>query len=255
MSLTSCASNINGSAFPYNPSAGSTVYRWNLSQCRSYIPKKSTTLFLDYSDNYVFGTAYSLGSDQYYPWKYGGMVHLDNASGSASPNGSGKTIDLNVGGTSDNYTFILAWEFNSFNGYSAADWDILAGTYDFTRSWALVHDNIYGQYAWNRNGNSTFLGSAPVVGTRYIAVLGNSYATNAGYFYLFDSSGNSNSNTTLVGYQTSTETIALGRYGGYDDVYLPNVFIGDAIYSDTYLSTTDALKIKDSIKYRYGITV
>lgn len=254
MSLTSCASNINGSAFPYNPSAGSTVYRWNLSQCRSYIPKKSTSLFLDYSENYVFGTAYSLNSDQYYPWKYGGMVHLDNPSGSASPDGSGKTIDLNVNNT-DNFTFILAWEFKSFNGYGFSSWDVLVGSHDYSRYWCLVHSGSQGQYGLIINGNPYFLGPAPVVGTRYIAVIGHSYATNEGYFYLFDSSGNSNSNLYVSPLQSSTATIALGRFGGFPDTYLSNVFIGDAIYSTTYLSTTDALKIKDSIKYRYGITV
>jgi hypothetical protein len=52
--------NINGSAFPYNPSAGGSVYRYNLSQGRSYNPKKSTSNFLDVSGNGVVGTAYSI---------------------------------------------------------------------------------------------------------------------------------------------------------------------------------------------------
>ena len=60
--------NINGSAFPYNPSAGASVYRYNLSQGRSYNPKKSTGDFLDVSGNGVVGTAYQLSSE-YYPWK------------------------------------------------------------------------------------------------------------------------------------------------------------------------------------------
>ena len=105
--VTSCASNVNGSAFPFNPSASSTVYRYNLSQGRSYNPIKSTSNFLDVSGNGVVGTAYSV-SNEYQPWRYGGMVYLNNTSGSASPQGTGKTLLLNVG-TSSEWTFIVAW--------------------------------------------------------------------------------------------------------------------------------------------------
>jgi hypothetical protein len=255
MSLTSCASNINGSGFPYNPSASSSVYRFNLSQGQSYNPKKSTSNFLDVSGNGITGTAYSVDG-LYYPWKFGGMIHLNNTSGYVTPAGSGKTIYLNVG-TSNEWTFIIAWEFVSYNGYFGSD--IVAGAYaNSTNDWWLGQNpSSTSPYGFFRNGVSYTLGSAPVVGRRYIAVLGNNNTTNSGYYYLFDSAGNSNSNTSIGGQPTSTAgKIALGRYGDYGfDIYMSNVYVGDAIYSNTYLSTTNALAIKDQIKYRYGISV
>jgi hypothetical protein len=255
MSLTSCASNFNGSAFPYNPSASASVYRYNLSQGRSYNPIKSATNFLDVSGNGITGTANNV-SNEYYPWKYGGMVRLNNPVGFGSPQfGYGKTLILNVG-TSSEWTFIVAWEYVATNGYYNSD--IIAGAYSYsTHDWWIGQAAGAGSsYSFYRNGTGYSLGGAPVIGTRYLAVVGNNFTTNAGYFYLFDSDGNSNSNTNIGGLGSNTAgLIGLGQYGQFPDVYLPNIFIGDAIYSDTYLSTTDALKIKDSIKYRYGITV
>ena len=250
--------NINGSAFPYNPSAGASVYRYNLSQGRSYNPKKSTGDFLDVSGNGIVGTAYQLSSE-YYPWKFGGMVYLNNTTGYNPTPGQGKTIYLNIG-TSDNFTFIVGWEYVASNLTYGAD--IIAGAYALS-----THDWWIGQYSYSasqpyqflRNGASNIatLGTAPVTGRRYIAVVGNSLSSNAGYFYLFDSAGNSYSNTSIGGLAMNTAgKIALGRYGqqGVDN-YMPRCYYGDAIYSNTYLSTTAALAIKDQIKYRYGITV
>lgn len=253
MSLTSCASNINGSAFPYNPSAGASVYRYNLSQGRSYNPIKSATNFLDVSGNGITGTANNV-SNEYYPWKYGGMVYLNNASGNPGA-GNGKTLLLNVG-TSSEWTFIIAWEYVATNAFFNAD--IVAGAYNSsTHDWWIGQAGGAGSsYSFYRNGTGYSLGGAPVVGTRYLAVVGNNFTTNAGYFYLFDSAGNSNSNTAIGGLGSNTAgTIGIGRYGQYLDLYCPRIYVGDAIYSNTYLSTTNALAIKDQIKYRYGITV
>lgn len=249
--------NINGSAFPYNPSAGGSVYRYNLSQGRSYNPIKSTSDFLDVSGNGIVGTATQVSSE-YYPWKCGGMVYLNNSTGYNPTFGQGKTIYLNIG-TSDNFTFIVGWEYVASNLTYGAD--IIAGAYANS-----THDWWIGQYSFsasqpyqflrNAASNIATLGTAPVAGRRYIAVVGNSLATNAGYFYLFDSAGNSYSNTSIGGVQLSTAgPIALGKYGGWNDNYMPRCYFGDAIYSNTYLSTTAALAIKDKIKYRYGISV
>ena len=247
--------NINGSAFPYNPSAGANVYRYNMSQGRSYNPKKSTSNFLDVSGNGVIGTAYQLSS-QYYPWKCGGMIYLNNTTGYQPTQGNGLTANLNVS-TSNEITFIVVWEYVASNLTYGAD--IIAGAYA-----GSTHDWYIGQasysatqpYQFFRNGTGVTLGTAPVAGRRYIAVVGNSYSTNAGYFYLFDSAGNSYNNTAIGGVQLSTAgTISLGKYGGWNDNYMPRCYYGDAIYSNTYLSTTAALAIKDKIKYRYGISV
>jgi len=254
--LTSIASNLNGSAFPYNPSAAATVNRFNLSQGRSYNPKKSTSNFLDVSGNGVVGTAYSV-SNEYYPWKYGRMVYLNNTTGYNPTPGSGQTIYLNVG-TTNEYTFIVAWEYVASNLTYGAD--IIAGAYaNSTHDWWIgqVDYNPANPYRYSRNGTGYTLGGAPVAGRRYIAVVGNSFATNTGYFYLFDSAGNSNSNVSIGGVALNTSgKIALGRYGDYGfDNYMPRCYFGDAIYSSTFLSGANALAIKDQIKYRYGITV
>jgi len=250
--------NINGSAFPYNPPPGGGDCRFNMSQGRSYNPKKSTSDFLDVSGNGVVGTAYQLSSE-YYPWKCGGMIYLNNTTGYNPTPGQGKTIYLNIG-TSNNFTFIVGWEYIASNLTYGAD--IIAGAYALS-----THDWWIGQYSYSatqpyqflRNGASSIisLGTAPVAGRRYIAVIGNNYAGNTGYFYLFDSAGNSYSNTSIGGLATNTAgNIALGRYGQQNvDNYMPRCYYGDAIYSNTYLSTTAALAIKDQIKYRYGISV
>lgn len=247
--------NINGSAFPYNPSSGANIYRYNLSQGRSYNPKKSTSNFLDVSGNGVTGTAYSI-SNEYYPWKYGGMIYLNNTTGYQPTQGNGLTVSLGVS-TSNEITFIVAWEYVASNLTYGAD--IIAGAYvGSTHDWWIGQAGYSSSalYGFYRNGTGYTLGTAPVSGRRYIAVVGNSYSTNAGYFYLFDSTGNSYTNTAIGGVQLSTAgTISLGKYGGSNDNYMPRCYYGDAIYSNTYLSTTAALAIKDQIKYRYGITV
>ena len=240
--------NINGSAFPYNPSATSSVYRYNMSQGRSYNPKKSTSNFLDVSGNGVIGTAYNISSE-YYPWKFGGMIYLNNAS---NTDANGKTANLNVG-TSNEFTFIVAWEYVA----TTTGANIIAGAYPGSgNDWWIGQLGSGYVYSFYRNGTGYTLGVAPVVGRRYIAVVGNSFSTNAGYFYLFDSAGGSYSNTGILGIASSTAgTISLGRYGGFGNYYLSRCYYGDAIYSNTYLSTTNALAIKDQIKYRYGISV
>jgi len=254
--LTSCASNVNGSAFPYNPSASGTVNRYNLSQMRSYNPSKSAANFLDVSGNGVVGTAYQV-SNEYYPWKFGGMVYLNNTTGYNPTTGNGKTIYLNIG-TSNTFTFIVAWEYVASNLTYGAD--IIAGAYaNSTHDWWIgqLGYNSTAAYRFSRNGTGYTLGGAPVAGRRYIAVVGNNSTTNSGYYYLFDSAGNSNSDTSIGGVALNTAgKIALGRYGehGHDN-YMPRCYYGDAIYSSTYLSTTAAIAIKDQIKYRYGISV
>lgn len=251
---TSMASNFNGSSYAYN-AQGTGVNRWSLSQGRSYNPKRSTSQFLDVSGNGVTGTAYQL-TNEYYPWRNAGMVYLNNTTGYQPTPGNGYTAYLNVG-TSNTFTFIVAWEFVAYNGTYGAD--IIAGAYaNSTHDWWIGQSGgSTAPYGFSRNGGGYTLGGAPVVGRKYIAVVGNNSTTNAGYYYLFDSAGNSNSNTIIGGTALNTAgKIALGRYGDYGfDNYLPRVYIGDAIYSGTYLSTTDALAIKDRIKYRYGITV
>ena len=170
--------NINGSAFPYNPSAGASVYRYNLSQGRSYNPQKSAGDFLDVSGNGIVGTAYQLSSE-YYPWKCGGMVYLNNTTGYNPTPGQGKTIYLNIG-TSDNFTFIVGWEYVASNLTYGAD--IIAGAYaNSTHDWWIGQYSFSASQPWQflRNGASNIatLGTAPVSGRRYIAVVGNSFSS------------------------------------------------------------------------------
>ena len=247
--------NINGSAFPYNPSAGASVYRYNLSQGRSYNPKKSTSNFLDVSGNGVVGTAYSV-SNEYYPWKCGGMIYLNNTTGYNPTQGNGLTVNLAVS-TSNEFTFIVAWEYVASNLTYGAD--IIAGAYaGSTHDWWIGQTGYSSTqpYWFSRNGTGYTLGGAPVVGRRYIAIVGNSSSQNLGYFGLYDSAGNWNINSGIGGVSLSTAgPISLGKYGGWNDNYMPRCYYGDAIYSNTYLSTIAAIAIKDQIKYRYGITV
>lgn len=257
--VTSCAANVNGSAFPYNPSASGTCYRYNLSQGRSYNPKKSTGNFLDVSGNGVNGTAYSV-SNEYYPSRYGGMLYLNNTTGYQPTQGNGLTVVINnaTANTTNNFTAIVAWEYVASNLTYGAD--IIVGAYN-----GGSDDWWIGQYGYSAtipywfsiSGNGYSLGGAPVAGRRYIAVVGNSLTANNAYFYLFDSAGNSYSNTAIPFDTTAASGYpALGKYGGWNDNYMPRCYYGDFLWwPGTYLSTTDALAVKDKIKYRYGITV
>ena len=255
--LTHCASNIIGSAYPYRfTNTNNYGMQYVFRQGLSYSPKRNTTEVKDLLNGSSFGVANNVSND-YYPSRYGGMVYLNNTTG-YNP-GAGKTIFCNdwfmsyVAGI----TIIVAWEYVASNLTYGAD-IIVGAYYGGTTDWWIGQSGYSASapYRISRNGVGYELGTAPVAGRRYIAVFGNNPITNTGYYYLFDSNGGSYSNTSIGGVDISDSgVIGIGKYGEWNDNYLPRIYVGDFIASDEYLSTTTALAIKDRIKYRYGISV
>jgi hypothetical protein len=117
-------------------------------------------------------------------------------------------------------------------------------------------------YIFSRNGSGVSSGISPVAGRRYIALIGQSQYFNTGYFAIYSSAGQSYVNTSIGGVNLTTAgSPALGKYGGFDDNYLPNVLIGDWLsgfeYSDNSypqgFTYAKANAILQSLKPKLGI--
>ena len=263
--LTSCASNIVGTAFPYGLGyayqPGENFFTFhNFRQGLSYNPRFSTSAVRDLSTYAVTNTvAYNIAATDYYPNRYGGMVHLNNTTG-YNP-GAGKYI-LGGGNYSATYgttefTIIISWEYVASNTTYGAD--IIMGAYAGSSHDFWIGTSGYGPsaYIFSRNGSGVSSGITPVAGRRYIAMINNSQYYNSGYFAIYSSSGQSYVNTGIGGVNLTTSgSPALGKYGGWNDNYLPNVLIGDWLLSwelPTGFTYAKANAILQSLKPKLGI--
>ena len=268
--LTNCSSNIVGTAFPYglgiaSQSGANFFTLLNFRQGLSYNPRKSLTACRDISiynaSNFV---ANNVSATDYYPNRYGGMLHLNNTTG-YNP-GAGKTItsagsNYSTYGTTE-FTFIVSWEYVASNTTYGAD--IILGAYQSSTHDFWLGTSGYGvtPYIFSRNGSGVSSGISPVAGRRYIALIGQSQYFNTGYFAIYSSAGQSYVNTSIGGVNLTTAgSPALGKYGGFDDNYLPNVLIGDWLsgfeYSDNSypqgFTYAKADAILQSLKPKLGI--
>ncbi len=105
------SSNIIGSAFPYNigiSNAGGTNYyaMFNFRQGLSYSPRVSATTFRDLSIYASNATGPNIVAADYYPNRWGGMVHLNNTTG-YNP-GAGKYIYASSFAPASNFTYIIS---------------------------------------------------------------------------------------------------------------------------------------------------
>jgi hypothetical protein len=253
------SSNIIGSAFPYNvgiySQAGTNFYTMsNFCQGLSYNPLVSTTAVRDISPYNLGPTAYNIAVSDYYPNRWGGMVFLNNTTG-YNP-GAGKYI-LSSGNFLSEFTFIISWEYVASNTTYGAD--IIMGAYNSSSHDFWLGTSGYGAspYIFSRNGSSVSSGITPVAGRRYIAMVNNSAYYNTGYFAIYSSAGESYVNTSIGGVNLSTAgNPALGKYGNYNDNYLPRVLIGDWVLSWEYpnnFTYANANKILQSLKPKLGI--
>ena len=253
------SSNIIGTAFPYNlgiySQAGTNFYTMtNFRQGLSYNPLASTTAVRDISPYNLGPTAYNIAASDYYPNRWGGMVYLNNTTG-YNP-GAGKYI-LSGGNFLSEFTFIISWEYVASNTTYGAD--IIMGAYASSTHDFWVGTAGYGPSAYQffRNGSGVSSGITPVAGRRYIAMINNSAYSNAGYFAIYSSAGESYVNTSIGGVNLSTAgSPALGKYGGWNDNYLPNVLIGDWLLSWEYqfnFTYAKANAILQSLKPKLGI--
>jgi len=268
--LTNCASNIVGTAFPYglgiaNQAGANFFTLLNFRQGLSYNPRNSLTACRDISiynaSNFV---ANNVSATDYYPNRYGGMLHLNNTTG-YSP-GTGKTItsagsNYSSYGTTE-FTFIVSWEYVASNTTYGAD--IILGAYQGSSHDFWLGTSGYGvtPYIFSRNGSGVSSGISPVAGRRYIALIGQSQYFNEGYFAIYSSAGQSYVNTSIGGVNLTTAgSPALGKYGGWNDNYLPNVLIGDWLSGFEYTSNSypqgftyaKADAILQSLKPKLGI--
>lgn len=243
----------DGGSFPYNKvvsTYGTTSSaRYTFGQGLSYNPVKDSTIRNVAEIGVANGTANNLGTSFWYPSKLGGMVFLNNTTG-YNP-GLGKTITTGYN-TGNGYSAVLAWEFVSANLTYGAD--IVMGAYaSSTHDWWVGHSG--GNYLYSRNGTTLTSTLTPTAGRRYIAAVVNDYSGNSSYFGIWDSAGNSYT-TTGTGLQQSTAgVVGIGKYGGFNDNYLPNIYVGDFWYTNGTYSSSDMVSIKDSFKARYGISV
>ena len=268
--LTSCASNTVGTAFPYglgiaNTPGASFFTLLNFRQGLSYNPIKSLTACRDISlYNTSAFVANNVSATDYYPNRYGGMLHLNNTTG-YNP-GAGKTItsagsNYSSYGTTE-FTFIVSWQYVASNTTYGAD--IIIGAYTGSTHDFWVGTSGYGPsaYIFSRNGSAVSSGITPVAGRRYITLIGNSQYFNNGYFALYSSAGESYVNLGIGGVNLTTcGSPALGKYGGWNDNYLPNVLIGDWLSGFEYTSDSypqgftyaKANAILQSLKPKLGI--
>ena len=258
--LTSCASNIIGTAFPYNVgiyNAGGTNYytMMNFRQGLSYTPLASTTAVRDISPYNSGPTAYNIAVSDYYPNRWGGMVYLNNTTG-YNP-GAGKYIYYPTFVPASEFTYIISWEYVASNTTYGAD--IIMGAYASSTHDYWVGTSGYGAspYIFSRNGSGVSSGITPVAGRRYIAMVNNSAYFNTGYFYIYSSAGESYGNAAIGGVNLNTAgNPALGKYGNFNDNYLPRVLIGDWVLSWEYpnnFTYANANKILQSLKPKLGI--
>lgn len=183
------------------------------------------------------------------------MYYLNNTSGYSSSS-LGLTLQLGSS-TSDNFTVWVAWEYVASNLTYGAD--IIMGAYQ-----GSSHDWWIGQvgysasqpYYVSRNGTAlATLGTAPVVGRKYIACFGNSTAAGTTYFQLWDSAGNfySTGNTTPAVTLNTAGVVAVGKYGGWNDNYMPRIYVGEAWYT-IYTAYSDTYTLYNIIKRKYSGT-
>jgi len=253
------SSNIIGTAFPYNVGIYNVAYTnfytmSNFCQGLSYNPLVSTTAVRDISPYNIGPTAYNIAVSDYYPNRWGGMVYLNNTTG-YNP-GAGKYI-LSSGNFLSEFTFIISWEYVASNTTYGAD--IIMGAYNSSSHDFWLGTSGYGvtPYIFSRNGSAVSSGISPVAGRRYIAMVNNSAYYNTGYFAIYSSAGESYVNTSIGGVNLSTAgNPALGKYGNYNDNYLPRVLIGDWVLSWEYpnnFTYANANKILQSLKPKLGI--
>jgi hypothetical protein len=244
----------NGLTLPYNPLLGSTgnFLRYNFGQGLSYSINSATMRDLYGNSD---GTVRNQSSALYYPNKEYGMYYLDNASGYSASN-LGNTLELGTN-TSDEFTVWIAWEYVASNLTYGAD--IIMGAYQ-----GSFHDWWIGQvgysasqpYHLSRNGTVLVtLGTAPVAGRKYIACFGNSLAAGTTYFQLWDNAGNyySSGNTTPGLSLNTAGPVAVGKYGGWTDNYMPRIYVGEAWYC-IYITYLDTAAFYDVIKKKYSGT-
>jgi hypothetical protein len=253
------SSNIIGSAFPYNigiSNAGGTNYygMFNFRQGLSYSPRVSATTFRDLSIFASNATGPNIVAADYYPNRWGGMVHLNNTTG-YNP-GAGKYIYASSFAPASNFTYIISWEYVASNTTYGAD--IIMGAYASSTHDYWIGTSGYGASAYQffRNGTGVSSGITPVAGRRYIALISNNAASNTGYFYLYSSAGQSYSNAAIGGVTLNTSgSPALGKYGAFNDNYLPNVLIGDWVlgFDTTNCTYAKANAVLQSLKPKLGI--
>lgn len=225
-------------------------YRYNFGQGLSYSFNSSTMRDLYANAN---GIVRNQSSTLYYPDKYYGMYYLNNLSGYSASN-LGNTLQLGVN-TSDEFTVFVAWEYVASNLTYGAD--IIMGAYQgSTHDWWLGQTGYSAaQPYWvSRNGVSlATLGTVPVAGRRYIACFGNSISDGKTYFRLWDSAGGaySTGNTTPAVNLNTAGVVAVGKYGGFNDNYMPRIYVGEAWYC-SYLPIADTTTMYNFIKLKYG---
>lgn len=258
--ITNPSSNIIGKAYPYGLGyayqSGENFFTFhNFRQGLSYNPRNSLTAVRDLSTYAVTNTvAYNIAATDYYPNRYGGMVYLNNTTGYKP--GTGCYI-LGGGNYYSEFTFIISWEYVASNTTYGAD--IIMGAYAGSSHDYWIGTSGYGASAYQffRNGSGVSSGITPVAGRRYIAMINNSAYSNAGYFAIYSSAGESYVNTSIGGVNLSTAgSPALGKYGGWNDNYLPNVLIGDWLLSWEYqfnFTYAKANAILQSLKPKLGI--
>lgn len=240
--LTNCASNTVGTAFPYglgiaNQSGANFFTLLNFRQGLSYNPRTSLTSIRDISIYNASGfVANNVAATDYYPNRYGGMVHLNNTTGYRPGAGTyiSSTGNYSSYGTTE-FVFIVSWQYIASNTTYGAD--IILGAYQGSTHDFWLGTSGYGvsPYIFSRNGSGVSSGITPVAGRRYIALINNSQYFGTGYFALYSSAGESYVNTGIGGVNLTTAgSPALGKYGGWNDNYLPNVLIGDWLASWEY---------------------
>ena len=263
--ITNPSSNIIGKAYPYGLGyayqSGENFFTFhNFRQGLSYNPRNSLTAVRDLSTYAVTNTvAYNIAATDYYPNRYGGMVHLNNTTGYKPGTGcyilGGGNYSATYGTTE--FTIIISWEYVTSNTTYGAD--IIMGAYAGSSHDYWIGTSGYGASAYQffRNGSGVSSGITPVAGRRYIAMINNSAYSNAGYFAIYSSAGESYVNTSIGGVNLSTAgSPALGKYGGWNDNYLPNVLIGDWLLSWEYqfnFTYAKANAILQSLKPKLGI--
>ena len=263
--ITNPSSNIIGKAYPYGlgyvNTPGESFFTFhNFRQGLSYNPRNSLTAVRDLSTYAVTNTvAYNIAATDYYPNRYGGMVHLNNTTGYKPGTGcyilGGGNYSATYGTTE--FTIIISWEYVASNTTYGAD--IIMGAYAGSSHDFWIGTSGYGPapYIFSRNGSGVSSGITPVAGRRYIAMVNNSAYYNTGYFAIYSSAGESYVNTSIGGVNLSTAgNPALGKYGNFNDNYLPRVLIGDWVLSWEYpnnFTYANANKILQSLKPKLGI--
>jgi hypothetical protein len=247
----------NGLNLPYNPllSSGYTsgqFLRYTFGQGLSYSRNSSTMRDMYANAN---GTVRNQSSSLYYPNKEYGMYYLNNTSGYSASN-LGLTLELGTS-TSDNFTVFCAWEYVASNLTYGAD--IIMGAYQgSSHDWWIGQTGYSSTQPYSVSRNGTFLstlGTAPVVGRKYIACFGNSVSTSSTYFQLWDNAGNwySSGNTVPAVSLSTAGVVAVGKYGGWNDNYMPRIYVGEAWYC-TFLPYTTTWTLYNYIKKKYSGT-